>query len=115
MDSQPTFFETKTHDGLVTVTEPEASIARGSANADTEWRKAAERAVAAVCRRLTTFTTDDVWFELGDEQSTHDNRAMGGVVKWAQREGLCRPTDRMIRSVRAECHRRRITVWESLR
>ena len=57
------------------------------------WRSFADRAVAAVARRLETLTSDDVWDELermGIPRPS-EGRAMGVVMRKAVKDGLLRP------------------------
>ena len=59
-----------------------------------------------------TLTTDDIWEYIYDGM-THDNRAMGAVMRKAQAEGWIEPTDRTVKSTRPVCHSRPIRVWRS--
>lgn len=95
------------------ITEPAASIARAEQNANAEWLEAARSAVRSVCVSNLWFTTDAVWDAIGDVE-THEHRAMGAVMSWAQKEKLCRVTDRQQKSIRKACHSRPVRVWESL-
>ena len=60
------------------------------------------------------FTTDDVWDILdGYAMSTHERRAMGPVMKKAQKLGLVVPTGQFILSHRPVCNKRPVMVWKS--
>jgi len=96
-------------------------------NADPDWMRAAHHAVIAVARRYTRFTTDDVWQELHNrnvaswaatgtwvKHSTHDNRAMGAIMRQAKKDGICEPTGGYQQSTRDVCHGRPVRVWRSL-
>lgn len=90
------------------------ALERVDANADDRWRAAAREAVRAVAERGGYFTTDDVWHELERTGSvTHDGRALGSVVKWAAKQGLCAGTDEYRPSRRPECHQRPVKVWRA--
>ena len=73
-------------------------------------------AVGRVAKRLRLFTTDEVWLELQSigECTPREPRAMGAVMRAAQRSGVAEPTDRVTSSERAVCHRRPLRVWRSL-
>lgn len=91
-------------------------IARADRNADTEWKKAADLSVRAVARRMTVFTTDDVWDELHlnhPDAHTHEPRALGAVMKRAMRDGLIIQTEQFVRSRRPQAHKAPIQVWGS--
>lgn len=87
------------------------AIDRAASGASQEWLQEAQRAVGRVARARQEFTTDDVWQIVG---SPAEPRAMGAVMRWAKKEGLCKATDRTRLSERRECHCRPLTVWWSL-
>lgn len=100
--------------------ERDAAIAQVEANANDQWKEAAFAAVQRVCRKKQTFFTDDVWKEFhasdGIEKSefgTHDRRAMGAVIKRAEREGLCENTGQFRPSSRKSTHRSPRSLWRS--
>ena len=93
--------------------ERDQEIARAEQGAPDDWRADAAEAVRHCCAMLDTFTTDDVWAALG-YYFPSEGRAMGAVMKDAQRRGWCRPTPRFKPSGRPVCHRSPKRVWESL-
>ena len=92
------------------------AIDKAAAGADAEWWAAARLAIRALCNRGTPFTTDAVWFLLDRAQvKTHDPRALGAVVRAACKDGLIRPPGEYHKSIRKECHRRPLAVWQPVK
>ena len=92
-----------------------AALDKVAANADPSWLGEAVKAVRIVAERQTVFTTDDVWAAMETSQSkTHERRAMGAVMKAAQRAGIARGTGTWIASTRPVNHARPVHVWASL-
>lgn len=60
-----------------------------------------------------TMTADDIYPAMGGLVCT-ENRAMGAVMKHLADAGIIEYTERTVRSVRPECHRRPIRVWRVL-
>ena len=89
------------------------TLAIGSAgqHADHRWKTLATAAVI----RLSMggeFTTDDVWAQLEPQGvTTHENRALGAVMKAMQKCGLIAPTDHFRCSARAINHNRPVRIW----
>jgi hypothetical protein len=67
--------------------------------------------VRAVAGRMTEFTTDDVWSEMGDE-TIIEGRAMGAAMRRARADGVCVPTQTYRPSDRPACHGRPVRVWQ---
>lgn len=91
----------------------EKGIEQGFENAHEEWRAMALDCLHKVCLSYDTFTVNDVRALV--ERSplkTHDNRAMGGIIKTGQREGWLAPTGESIPSVVG--HKVHIQIWKSL-
>lgn len=86
-------------------------VARGM---DPDWRNAAAAAVTMVALARDEFTTDDVWDALREVDDAREPRALGAIMRQAQRQGLCVKTDRVVNSRRVECHARPVAVWRSL-
>lgn len=82
------------------------------------WNEAAYKALCRVAESKIDFTTDDVWSLLaqgrGADMPAGDPRIMGAVLKRAEHAGLIKPTDRVRKSGRVECHHRPVRVWKSL-
>lgn len=73
-------------------------------------------AVQTVARRRLELTSDDVWVQLAltPHTATHDHRALGPVMRLAQRSGWIEPTERFVLSDQPLRHRAPIRVWKSL-
>lgn len=87
------------------------AIDRVEAHAPEDWNVAAYQAVLRVARQLQEFTTDDVWQALA--AYPNERRAIGATMRDAARTGVCSNTGRVVKSQRAGCHRRPVTVWLS--
>jgi len=84
-------------------------------NANARWMSIAYEAGCMVAETLSEFTTDDIWRVLDEEGvKTHDNRAMGAVIKNLKHDGWCRPTMRFVPSTRISRHGAPIRRWKSL-
>jgi hypothetical protein len=94
----------------------EDGMRRAEQHASTTWLEAAKKAARAVARNRSEFTTDPVWkvLQLRGVPEPHEPRAMGPVMDAMVKAGVCARTERMSRSVRPECHRRPLTVYQSL-
>lgn len=79
--------------------------------AEPEWKDVAYEAIQATALRLPEFISDDVW-EIGQLDSTREDRALGPVFLRARRDGICIKTDRVRPSVRS--HLSGKPVWRSL-
>lgn len=92
----------------------DAAIGRVEAGADPTWVERVLRVVGRVARSRAEFTTDDVWAALnGAGSAVREPRAMGAVLRQAQRLGWCTPTDRVVPSARVVSHGRAVRVWQS--
>jgi hypothetical protein len=89
---------------------------RAERAANPEWRVFMEAAVVSVARNKRLFFCDDieaVRMELNGPE-THENRALGPLMLWAMREGVCERTDDFALSARASRHRAPCRIWRSL-
>lgn len=101
--------------GVMTTTEvaTNEAIARAEAAANEEWKRAARRVVEAIIERGREFTSDLVQDVLAEMPvSTHDTRALGGIMREYARAGHIRATGRFEKSKRAVCHQNPKQVWE---
>jgi hypothetical protein len=89
-------------------------MSRSYQHADPMWKAAAARAVVAAARRQPTLTADDVMALIPPSLTTHEKRALGGIMRGAAVAGVIERTDRTVLCTRANCHRAPITVWKSL-
>ena len=92
----------------------EDGIGRVEAHADALWSDMALQAARATALRFESFIVDAVWDLLPKSAGTDDLRAMGAVMKQAQRLGYISPTDRLVLSNRVSAHRNPRRVWRSL-
>jgi hypothetical protein len=76
----------------------------------------AVEAVRGLAVARPRFTTDDVWQALQalGGVTFPEPRAMGAVMRRAEREEYIRATEAHVLSKRKECHRRPLRVWESV-
>ena len=89
------------------------AIKQAEDNAKANWLASAFSAVRQCAALKDRFTTDDVWSLVGQD-GTHEPRAMGAVMMKAARAGIARPTNTTRQSRRPVCHRRPVTIWQSL-
>lgn len=89
------------------------AVQRAADHADTDWLRDAARAVRTLAAQREPFTTDDVWALLNatSTATTHEPRALGAVIRQAQRDELIRTTGEWRKSTRPECHTRPCAVW----
>jgi hypothetical protein len=73
-------------------------------------------ALAEVARKKPFLFTDDIEFIRQTRQGprTHENRALGPLMREAQKLGICEPTDQWVPSSQGVNHRRFMRVWYSL-
>jgi hypothetical protein len=109
MDNGPLFDSTKAAE------KRDAAVAQGLRAAHEEWKKAALAAIYGCAKRYKCFTTDQVE-ELLEYYgvSTHDTRALGGLMKRAEGHGWIEITDRTRPSRMPRNHRRPKRLWNSL-
>jgi hypothetical protein len=85
------------------------TISKAGEHADPQWMKEALQVVHQLSGNYARFTTDDVWQRMSG--STHEHRAMGAVMRAAQKQGWCEPTGEYTSSKRSEAHGRPVRVW----
>ena len=89
------------------------AIAKGYDHAKADWRGMALGVLLEVCKTEETFTANDLSKEIMKSPiKTHDNRAIGGVIKTGQGLGWLKPTGNRTPSYFG--HKVAIQVWESL-
>lgn len=96
--------------------ERDAAIAQVGENAEPDWKLEALKAVYHICSTRLSFTTDRVWAILDGRHvdAPHEPKALGAVMRIAAHRRWCRATNRYEKSVRVECHRRPLCVWDVL-
>lgn len=81
-------------------------------NANEEWKIAAGLTVRVFADRGQEFTADDVWDVMERlPYETHDNRALGAIMRSAQRTGVIVNTGTFARSRRR--HKAPIPIWRA--
>lgn len=94
----------------------DAALAQVEANASQQWFEVALDSVRQIALENKYLTTDDVWCYLKKywgELSTHNNSAMGAVMRTAAKRGIVTGTDRFLESRRPSSHARPIRIWKS--
>ena len=84
--------------------------------ANSKWIAEAWTVLKSVCQKNETFSSDTVWAALVEKEipPPREPRAMGGLLRQADAAGWCIPTESpRVRSARASCHARPLTVWRS--
>lgn len=92
-------------------------IDRADRHADPVWKAWWEDAVRRIAEQQQYFSTDDVERLKLMEQvthTTHEKRAIGGIMRRANKDGVCAPTENWVQSQRRVNHRRPLRVWASL-
>lgn len=88
------------------------AIDRAMRHASPEWVACAEAAVRNCAENFNEFSSDDVWSALATmHQTTHEPRALGGIMRRAVKSGICFRTDTYRPSVREQCHGRPVMVY----
>jgi hypothetical protein len=88
------------------------AINQSEKHAHDAWRAYAINAVERVARLRAEFTVDAVRYLVERSHfKTHDKRAMGGVIKTAQRNGWISPTGKTVPSKVG--HKTPMQIWRS--
>jgi hypothetical protein len=92
------------------------AVQKAGDNANVPWIREATACVSLACKLGKPFTTDKVWELLSHTGvKTHDPRALGAVMRAAAKDRLIIHTGRYVQSLRKDCHRRPLAVWEPAR
>jgi hypothetical protein len=91
----------------------DAAMEQVEAAAQPEWKEAALDAIYTTARHRADFIVDDVWQNFHGNDSTRDKRAIGPLMRVAQREGWITPTDKFRPSFITHHHATPRRVWES--
>ena len=94
----------------------EDGMARAARNANPLWRAEADRAVLRAARTLPQLTTDDVISLMNPNVSTHENRALGPVMRDAAKANWIEKSTKpnVNCATRKNNHSRPLQVWRSL-
>ena len=88
------------------------AIERARTHAVSEWYRQAEMALHRVCLRQQFFTIKDVREAIPRGFTTHENRALGALMRAADGK-WCEPTERYVASGEVQNHSRPLRVWRS--
>jgi hypothetical protein len=91
----------------------EEGINRADKHANEQWKDVALDAVRKTARELRFFVADEVWKRMPATAKTHENRALGAVMRKAAGFGWIKATDRFRTTEQKKSHRRPIREWES--
>lgn len=83
------------------------ALERVEEHASPEWKRKVFDKIVDVCTKKREFTADDVQVE-----GTHNNSALGAMIKKAERLGICRPVG-YTRSTRKGRHAGVLILWKS--
>jgi hypothetical protein len=88
------------------------AIDEGYVGANLAWKEMAHNCLKRICLARETFTMNDLRDLVRQSPiKTHDNRAMGGVMKWARKMGMVEATGATI--VSKVGHKSPLQVWRS--
>jgi hypothetical protein len=81
-------------------------------NAPTYWKSAAAKTLRELCKLKSEFTADDFWELLATKGiHTGEPRALGAVIRGAERSGMIKATGNYLPSRRR--HKSPIMLWQS--
>ncbi len=101
---------TDTYEDIKQVTDE--AIEKGYQNANDDWKNMAMECVRVICVQQPSFTMNDVrWLVEASPIKTQDNRAMGGVMRTAQKLGWVEPTGQTI--ISKVGHKSLLQIWRS--
>jgi len=101
------------HEELEISKATEVAIDQGLQNSDIAWRRLAMEKLYQICKCHQTFTMNDVRpFLKGLPAKTHDNRAVGGIVRTALKVGWIERTNEEIESKVG--HKSPLQIWRSM-
>lgn len=104
-----------TFDAEASARQRDRAIRRVDRNAEPDWKEAAYLAVVeTAAAEPNGFIVDDVWPRISPGIiAPHELRAMGAVMRRAQRDGVIVPTTDYRLSSRVSAHRNPRRVWRS--
>jgi len=91
----------------------DAAMEQVEAATNPEWKEAALDAIYITARHRAEFIVDAIWQNFYGDASTRDKRAIGPLMRVAQREGWIAPTDKFRPSFITHHHATPRRVWES--
>ncbi|MAB58260.1 MAG: hypothetical protein CL524_12015 [Aequorivita sp.] len=91
----------------------DAAMEESSVGANTAWKEAALDAIYVTAKRRDTLIVDDIWKHFHSSETTGDLRAVGPLMRVAQREGWIAPTKQFRPSYVPSHHATPRRVWKS--
>ena len=91
----------------------DAAMSQIHENTRETWREAAIDAIYRAARFHKEFIVDDVWEFLETDEEISDKRAIGPLMRVAQREGWIKPTSKFQPSRVVSHHATPRRVWKS--
>ena len=91
----------------------DAAMDESSGGANEAWKEATLDAIHATAKRRDKFIVDDIWPHFHSSETTKDLRAVGPLMRVAQREGWIVPTGEFRPSYVPSNHATPRRVWES--
>ena len=104
-------------DEALAVALADEGIKQVEINANQKWINEAMKVVQMLSMQLQGFTSDDVWEwmqELHPELETHNNSAMGAVMRKSSQMKVCAPTGQYVKSKRPSAQCRELRVWKGI-
>ena len=86
---------------------------RAEDHAEDYWKSAAQSAIRAAACELDLITASDVWDRISPDFATHENRALGALMRKAAQDGWIEATPDWKTTGRAVSHNRPMRVWRS--
>jgi len=111
MSKQPSLFD---YDRDKARLARESAIKRVGDNAEHDWKDVAYESVLRTASELDSFIVDEVWKRMPKGYSTHENRAMGAIIRKAVSDGVIAKTDQYRPSAKKSSHGAIRSVWRSL-
>ena len=103
----------KDRDQHINHTRDEA-IKKATIHADRQWYDAAYSIGVTLSKTLNELISEDIFDQIPAGLTTHEPRAMGGVMRALKAAGHIEPTDRYVKSPSMVGHGRPSRVWKCL-
>jgi hypothetical protein len=104
----------KSNQGDFSVQEiTEEAVKRSYDHADKDWKRKVIEVIQDICTRQQFFSADDIQDRMErEEERTHDNSALGAMIKKVEKMGLCKPSG-YTKSKRKGRHSGVLVLWRS--
>tara|TARA_R100000808_G_scaffold1155_1_gene5430 strand:+ start:3616 stop:3963 length:348 start_codon:yes stop_codon:yes gene_type:complete len=91
----------------------DTGIKQAEQNAGSEWAKIALDALVRTALEKQEFIVEEVWKNIPNDFTTHENRAIGAVITRGKKEGIIEPTGRYKKSSIRQHHSTPRQIWRS--